>query len=145
MLSPASLVRTKTKNTMQKNHTLTLTKEIGNLWIIEDIIPFGKKFDRFFDEKLGHDISKLTFIGAANYVLDILAGDAKRMDIELCMASERMDLPDCVEFALADTGSLSAKYLVNNCPGEPQMVAWISSSAKQIFKDYPAFAYIKKK
>ena len=128
-----------------KNHVLSLTKEIGNLWIIEDINPFGKKFDRFFDEKLGHDISKLTFIGAANYVLDILAGDAKRMDIELCMASERMDLPDCVEFALSDTGSLSAKYLVNNCPGEPQMLAWISSSAKQIFKDYPAFAYIKKK
>ena len=75
---------------MQKNHTLTLTKEIGKLWIIEDINPFGKKFDRFFDENLGHDISKLTFIGATNYVLDILAGDAKRMDIELCMTSEKM-------------------------------------------------------
>ena len=129
---------------MQKNHTLTLTKEIGKLWIIEDINPFGKKFDRFFDENLGHDISKLTFIGAANYVLDILAGDAKRMDIELCMTSEKMNLPGYVEFARVDIGSLSAKYHVNDCPGQPQMEAWISSSCKQIFKDYPAFAYIKK-
>ena len=145
MLSPASLVRTKTKNTMQKNHTLTLTKEIGKLWIIEDITPFGKKFDRFFDENLGHDIRKLTFIGATNYVLDILADDAKRMDIELCMTSEKMDLPGYVEFALVDTGSLSAKYHINDCPGKPQLEAWISSACKEIFKDYPAFAYIRKK
>ena len=138
-------MRTKTKNTMQKNHTLTLTKEIGKLWMIEDIEPFGKKFDRFFDENLGHDFLKLTFMGAANFVLDILAGDAKRMDIELWMSSEKMDLPGCVEFALVDTGSLSAKYHVNNCPGKPQLEAWISSACKQIFKDYPAFAYIKKK
>lgn len=130
---------------MQKSHTLTLTKEIGKLWIIEDINPFGKKFDRFFDENLGHDISKLTFIGAANYVLDILAGEAKRMDIELCMSTEKMDLPDSVEFALVETGNLSAKYHVNNCPENPQLEAWISSSCKSIFKDYPAFSYIKKK
>ena len=130
---------------MQKNHTLTLTKEIGNLWIIEDINPFGKKFERFFDENLSHDISKLTFIGAANLVLDILAGDAKRMDIELCMSTEKMDRPDCVEFALVDPGHLSAKYHVNNCPGKPQLVAWIGSPCKEIFKEYPAFAYIKKK
>lgn len=145
MLSPASLVRTKTKNTMQKKHTLTLTKEIGKLWIIEDITPLGKKFDRFFDENLGHDICKLTFIGATNYVLDILADDAKRMDIELCMTSEKMDLPGYVEFALVDTGSLSAKYHINDCPGKPQLEAWISSACKEIFKDYPTFAYIRKK
>ena len=130
---------------MQKNHTLTLTKEIGKLWIIEDINPFGKKFEKFFDENLFHDISKITFIGAANEVLDILAGDAKRMEIELCMAPKRMDLPGCVEFARVDIGSLSAKYHVNNCPGKPQLEAWIGSSCKEIFKDYPAFAYIKKK
>lgn len=130
---------------MQKKHILTLTKEVGKLWIIEDVNPFGMKFERFFDEKLGRDISKLTFIGTANYVLDILAGDAKRMDIELCMSSERLVLPGCVEFALVEIGALSAKYHVNNCPGKPQLEAWISSSAKQIFKEYPAFAYIKKK
>lgn len=130
---------------MQKSHTLTLTKEIGNLWIIENIDPFGMKFDRFFDEKLGHDIHKLTFIGAANSVLDILAGDAKRMDIELCMSSERLERPDCVEFVLVEMGSQSAKYHVNNCPGKPQRQAWISSACKQIFKEYPAFAYIRKK
>ena len=130
---------------MQQKHILTLTKEVGKLWIIEDINPFGKKFDRFFDENLGHDISKLTFIGAANYVLDVLAGEEKRMDIELCMASEKMDLPGYVEFARVDTGSLSAKYYVNDCPGKPQLEAWISSACKQIFKEYPAFAYIKRK
>lgn len=130
---------------MQKKHILTLTKEVGKLWIIEDVNPFGMKFERFFDEKLGRDISKLTFIGTANYVLDILGGDVKRMDIELCMSSERLDLPGCVEFALVEIGTLSAKYHVNNCPGKPQLEAWISSSAKQIFKEYPAFAYIKKK
>lgn len=130
---------------MQKKHILTLTKEIGKLWIIEDVNPFGMKFERFFDEKLGRDISKLTFIGTANYVLDILAGDAKRMDIELCMSQERLNLPGCVEFELVEIGTLSAKYHVNNCPGKPQLEAWISSSAKQIFKEYPAFAYIKKK
>ena len=133
------------KNTMQKNHTLTLTKEIGKLWIIEDITPFGKKFELFFDEKLNHDISKLTFIGAANHVLDILAGDAKRMDIELIMADERMDLPGYVEFERVDPSRLAAKYHVNHCPGTPQLEAWIGSSCKEIFKEYPAFAYIKKK
>lgn len=39
----------------------------------------------------------------------------------------------------------SARYYVNNCPGKPQLEAWISSACKQIFKEYPAFAYIKKK
>lgn len=138
---------------MQKTHTITLTKEIGKLWIIEDIKPFdikatnplGKKFSRFFDEDLGHDICKLTFIGATNYVLNTLAGDVKRMDIELCMTSERMDLPGYVEFARVEIGSQSAKYHVNDCPGKPQLEAWISSACKQIFKDYPAFAYIRKK
>lgn len=132
-------------NPAPKNHILTLTKEIGNLWIIENVTPFGMKFERFFDEKLGHDIIKLTFIGAANHVLDILAGDAKRMDIELCMASERMNMPGYVEFERVETGHLSSKYHVNNCPGCPQLQAWISSSAKAIFKEYPSFAYIKKK
>ena len=130
---------------MQKNHTLTLNKEIGNLWIIDDITPFVKKFVQYYDEELGHDVSKLTFIGAANYVLDILAGDVTRMDIELCMSSERLDLPGCVEFVLVDAGHLAARYHVNNCPGKPQLEAWISSAARQIFKDYPAFAYIRKK
>ena len=116
---------------MQKTYTLTLTKEIGKLWIIEDINPFdikatnplGKKFRRFYEEDLEHDISKITFISATNKVLDILAGDAKRMDIELCMASERQELPGYVEFELVDIGVQSAKYHVNGCPGKPQLEA----------------------
>lgn len=128
---------------MQKKHTITLNKEIGNLWIIEDINPFVKKFERFFDEELAHDISKLTFIGAANEVLDILAGDAKKMSIELCMFPERQELPGYVEFERVEIGHLAAKYYVNNCPGKPQLKAWISCACTKIFKDYPAFAYIR--
>ena len=128
-----------------KSHTLTLSKEIGNLWTLQDITPFGKKFAQFFDENLGHDISKLTVISAVSYVLDILAGDSNRMDVELCMADERLNLPGYVEFALVDTGNLAAKYHVNNCPGCPQLQAWVNASVKKFFKDYPAFAYIRKK
>lgn len=134
-----------TNKTASKTYTLTLTKEIGTLWIIEDIKPFGKKFEKFYDEDLSHDVSKITSIGAANYVLDILAGDERRMDIELCMSAERMDVPGYVEFALVEPGHLAAKYHVNHCPGEPQLVAWISAAARQIFKEYPIFAYVKKK
>lgn len=128
-----------------RSHTLTLSRENGHLWILQDITPFGKKFAQFFDENLGHDISKLTVISAVSCVLDILAGDAKQMDVELCMAEERLDLPGFVEFALVDPGHLSAKYHVNNCPGCPQLQAWVNASVKKFFKDYPAFAYIKKK
>ena len=138
---------------MQKNHTITLTKEIGKLWIIEDINPFdikatnplGMKFSRFYEEELFHDISKLTFIGAANYVLDIISVEDKRMDIELCISTEKLNLPGCVEFVRVDIGGLTAKYLVNNCPGTPQLETWISHACKEIFGEYPAFAYIKKK
>lgn len=134
-------------NQTTKNYILTLTKEIGKLWMIEDINPnpVGIKFETFFNENLSHDIGKLTFIGAVNYVLDILAGDGKRMDIEFKMAAERMELPDYVEFELVDPSRLAAKYHVNNCPGCPQLEAWFNASAKEIFKAYPAFAYIRKK
>lgn len=134
----------KTKNIpTTKNHTVTLSKEIGNLWIIKDVSPFRKNFERFYDEDLNHDISKLTLIGATNYVLDILAGERKRMDVELLMSTGHLDLPDHVEFELVARYRLSAKYYVNNCPGRPQLIAWASSTAKDMFKDYPAFAYIK--
>ena len=138
-------MRTKTKNTMQRNHTLTLNKENGNLWILKDITTFGKKFEQFFDENLGHDISKLTLISAVSYVLDILSDGAKQMDVELCLAEERLTLPGYVEFALVDPGRQAAKYYVNGCPGCPQLQAWVNASVKKFFKDYPAFAYIRKK
>ena len=128
-----------------KNHILTLNKEIGNLWTLRDITPFGKKFEQFFEENLGHDISKLTVISAVSYVLDILSGGEKQMDVELCLAEERLTLPGYVEFALVDPGRQAAKYYVNNCPGCPQLQAWVNASIKKFFKDYPAFAYIKKK
>jgi len=128
-----------------KTLTVTLKKEIGKLWIVEDVIPFHKRFERFFEEDLGHDIGKLTLIGTANYVLDLLAGGQKHLSLELVLADGRLKLPDAIEFELVEVGSLSAKYYVNNCPDHPQLEAWISSSAKKIFKEYPAFAYIWKK
>lgn len=135
----------KTNNTIAtKNYTLTFTKEIGKLWILKDFAPFGKSFERFFDENLGHDIGKLVTVGCANYVLDTLAGEEKKVVIDLQITPERANKPDYVEFELADTGSLSAKYLVNNCPGKPQLEAWLSNTVKAFLKAYPAFAYIKK-
>lgn len=136
----------KTNNTPATiNHTLSLVKDAGNLWMLRDITPFRMSFGRFFDEKLGHDFCKLTVISAANYVLNTLAGDLREMDIELRMSSERLSLPDYVEFALIEPGRLSSRYHVNNCPGCPQLQAWVSDSAKVIFQEYPAFAYIRKK
>jgi len=128
-----------------KNYTLTLTKEIGNVWILENIQPFHKDFKVYYDQEMGHDIVKLTVIGATGYVLDILAGDRKRMDIDLRVAAERMDLPDYVEFELVQPSRSSAKYLVNNCPGKPQLIAWVNASVRQIIREYPVFAYIKRK
>jgi hypothetical protein len=34
---------------------------------------------------------------------------------------------------------------VNNCPGKPQLEAWVNGSIREIIKTFPAFAYIKKK
>ena len=75
----------------------------------------------------------------------ILAGEEKRIEIDFRTAKVRMDLPDYVEFELVKPCSLAAEYLVNNCPGRPQMQAWVNASVRQIFREYPAFAYIKKK
>lgn len=135
----------KTNNAITtKNYTLTFTKEIGKLWILKDFDPLGKSFARFFEENLGHDIGKLIAIGCPNYVLDILAGEQKRLEIDLRISPERVELPGFVEFELVGTGSLSAKYYVNDCPGKPQLEAWVSNTVKAFLKDYPAFAYIKK-
>lgn len=113
--------------------------------MLDDITPFYRKFQSHFDEKMGHDLLKLTVIGAANQVLDILAGDDKEMKVELVLSEERIDLPGHVEFELVAPGSMAAKYHVNNCPGCPQLQAWVNASVKKFFKDYPAFAYIRKK
>lgn len=134
-----------TKNTTTtKNYTLTFTKEIGKLWILKDFAPLGKNFERFFEENLGHDIGKLVSVGCPNYVLDLLAGEEKQMEIDLRIATERVELPEFVEFELVTPSRLSAKYHVNNCPGKPQLEAWVSDTAKAFLKDYPAFAYIKR-
>jgi hypothetical protein len=66
------------------------------------------------------------------------------MSIELKISEERLNLPGFVEFELVAPFNLSAKYHVNNCPGCPQMEAWFNSSVKEIFRQYPTFAYIKK-
>ena len=140
----------KTKNTpTTKNYTITLTKEDGKLWILKDIQPFfnplNKSFQQYYFEDMGHDIGKLMACGCTNYVLDVLAGEEKEMDIELRIASERIELPGFVEFELKVPYKLSAMYHVNNCPDNPQLEAWVNASLKQIFRQYPIFAYIKKK
>lgn len=131
-------------NQQTRNYTLTLAKEIGKLWQLKDITPFGMRFESFYDKVLGHDVGKILACGCENYVLDILAGEDKRMDIDLRLAKERIDMPGYVEFELVTPCTLSAKYLVNNCPGRPQLIAWLGASTKDFFKDYPAFAYIRK-
>lgn len=128
-----------------KDYTLTLTKEIGKLWMLKDIKPFHKNFDLFFNQDLEHDFIKVTACGCTNYILDLLAGEDKRMSIELRIAAERVDLPGYIEFELVKPYSLSARYYVNNCPGKPQLETWADASAKQYFKAYPVFAYIKRK
>ena len=127
------------------NYTLTFSKNFGKLWMLDDVTPFYKKFQSHFDEKMGHDLLKLTVIGAANQVLDILAEGAKEMTVDLVTSAERLDLPGYVEFELIAPGSQAAKYHVNNCPGMPLLVAWSNASVKEIIKTYPAFAYIRKK
>lgn len=82
------------------------------------------------------------FLSRAHFVLVIL--EDRKMDIELRVAAERVELPGFVEFELVTPCRLSAKYYVNNCPGKPQLEAWVSDTAKAFLKDYPAFAYIKK-
>lgn len=132
-------------NPTTKNYTISLNKEIGTLWIVGDINPFRKSFELFFDKELGHDVGKIMTCGATNDILDILAGGEKSMDVDLRISSERVALPGYVEFELAQPFNLSAKYYVRNCPGCPQLIAWVGSSVREIFNGYPAFAYIRKK
>lgn len=136
----------KTNNTIAtKNYTLTFTKETGKLWVLKDFAPLGKSFARFFEDNLGHDIGKLITVGCANYVLDLLAGEENQLEIDLRIAPERVKLPGFNEFERVDTGSLSARYYVNNFPGMPQLEAWVSNTVIAFLKEYPAFAYIKRK
>ena len=67
------------------------------------------------------------------------------MVIDLKISKERVNLPEYVEFELVQSYNLAAKYLVNNCPGRPQLEAWFNASIKEVVKQYPTFAYIKKK
>lgn len=129
-----------------KNLTLSLSKEIGNLWIVTDVdpLPSVKKFPKFFEEDLDNDIAKLTTFGAVTLVLDILAGEDKVMDVDVVMADARVDLPGSVEFELVDPGVMAAKYFVNNCPGHPRLIAWMNVSAKQLIRGFPAFAYVRR-
>ena len=127
------------------DYTLTFSKNYGRLWMLDDITPYYTRFQKHFADKMGNDNLKLTVIAAANRVLDILAGGETEMKIELRIAEERVKLPDYVEFERVDIGTNAAKYLVNGCPGAPQMIAWTNASVKEIIKDYPAFAYIRKK
>ncbi len=125
-------------------YTLSLSKKTGKLWILEDVTPFFKPFKTYYFQEMGHDISKIMTSGTGNMVLDILADGDTEMNIELRISEERLNLPGFVEFELVAPFNLSAKYHVNNCPGCPQMEAWFNSSVKEIFRQYPTFAYIKK-
>ena len=125
--------------------TLSFSKNYGKLWMLDDVTPYYKKFQTHFDEKMGHDLLKLTVGVVGSKVLDILADGAKEMDIELVTSDERIMMPGYVEFELADSGHLASKYYVNNCPGMPQLEAWVNGSVKEIIKSYPAFAYIRRR
>ena len=130
--------------TNTKDYTLTFSKKTGKLWMLEDVTPFPKKFQHYFFDEMGHDFCKVTVCGAGNYVLDILASGEQEMTVELKISDKRVTLPDYVEFELVAPYNLSAKYHVNNCPDRPQLEAWFNASIKQIVKQYPPFAYIKK-
>ena len=128
----------------QMNKTLTFSKNFGNLWMLDDITPYYKKFQTHFDEKMGHDLLKLTVGVVGSKVLDILAVGDKELSVELVTSDERMEMPGYVEFERVSEGSLASKYYVNNCPGMPQLEAWINASIREIIKAFPAFAYIRK-
>ena len=127
------------------NYTLSFSRNYGKLWMLDDITPFYRKFQHHFDEKMGHDFLKLTVCGASNQVLDIIAEGDREMKVELVLSDERIDLPGHVEFQLVTPGNQASRYHVNNCPGMPQLVAWVNASVKEIIKAYPVFAYIRKK
>jgi len=127
------------------NRTLTFSKNIGNLWMLDDIQPYYKRFQTHFDEEMGHDLLKLTVGVVGSKVLDILADGAKKMDIEMVTSEERIQMPGYVEFELVNEGNLASKYYVNDCPGMPQLEAWVNGSVKEIIKSYPAFAYIRRR
>jgi hypothetical protein len=126
------------------NRTLTFSKNHGKLWKLDDVVPYYKKFQTHFDEKMGHDLLKLTVGVVGSQVLDILSEGVKEMSIELVTSDERVKMPGYVEFELVDTGYLASKYYVNNCPGMPQLEAWMGGSVREIIKSSPQFAYIKK-
>ena len=132
------------KNTPTRDFTLALSKEIGKLWILKDIAPFHKSFKRFFEDDLKHDIGKLMTCGCTNYILDRLAGQDKEMSLKIRISPKKLKLSGFIEFELTGAYRLSARYLVNKCPKTPQLEAWVSDCVKQIFSEYPAFAYIQR-
>jgi len=91
------------------------SKTIGKLWTLDNVMPFRKAFQIYYFDDMGHDLCKITACGAGN-----------------------------VEFELVQPCRLAAGYLVNNCPGCPQLEAWGNASIKEIVRQYPLFAYIKK-
>ena len=146
VLDPVFILANQKNRLMSKttNYTLSLSKKIGKLWVLEDVTPFFKPFKTYYFQEMGHDICKITTSGTGNMVLDILADGDTEMNIELRMSKERVNLPGYVEFELVQPCDLAAKYHVNNCPGCPQLEAWFNASIKEIVKQYPPFAYIKK-
>lgn len=105
---------------------------------------FEAKQKQNAENDLKHDIGKLMTCGCTNYILDRLAGQDKKMNLKIRISSKKVKLPGFIEFELTDTYCLSARYLVNKCPGNPQLEAWVNPSVKQIFDEYPAFAYIQR-
>lgn len=134
------------KSTTTRNFTLSMYKEIGKLWIISNIrpLPVNKSFKRYFEEDLSSDIGKLMACGTTNLVLDVLAGEDRQMQVDIRFSPERLDMPGYVEFVRLASYNLSAKYHVTNCPGRPLMEAWMCATSKAYFREYPAFAYVKK-
>jgi len=127
------------------DYTLTFSKNYGRLWMLDDITPYYTSFQKHFADRMGGDYLKVTVCGASNRVLDALAGGETQMNVELKISAERVKLPGYVELQLVDPGRKAARYLVNGCPGAPQLIAWVNASIKEIIGNYPTFAYIRKK
>jgi len=127
------------------NRTLTLSKNYGRLWMLDDVQPYYKKFQTHFDEKMGHDLLKLTVGIVGSKVLDILAEGVKEMNVELVTSDERIKMPGYVEFELVNEGNLASKYYVNNCHGKPQLEAWFNGTVRQIIKNIPRLCLYQEK
>ena len=65
VLDPVFILANQKNRLMSKttNYTLSLSKKIGKLWVLEDVTPFFKPFKTYYFQEMGHDICKVTTSG----------------------------------------------------------------------------------